>query len=299
MNMGRSMLGKKDAHRGSTKNHPVETNHLLALIRGQHLNNETFVREHLEECDRCKQNYAELRQTSRTLDVLEQMARYQRYPELSAVQTLMKVRQSPSRRHARTYRMPLRGVSLPAVVLLIIMVIAIMVAWALMQFGVMGNLWSQPKVQKYVINGSTAPSGIVGHGLTPTPFPTQSTTPGVTVRGTATPSPSTTLSGPHILGCSQHKYVVSICGYDFTPGDIVTLKVFYLKQREPGTLSTRVLRSGSFEINISTSFCLNVPFAVYATDTMSRSPVYSNTLLDLSAPGCHGSLLKATPTSGK
>lgn len=297
--MARSMLGEKDEQRGSAKNHPVESNHLLALIRGQHLDNETFVRQHLAECARCKQSYAELWQTSRTLDVLGQMARYQCYPELSSAQTLVKVRQSASRQHASPYRLPLRGVSLPAMILLIIMGIVIMVAWALMQIGIMANPWNQPKLQSYVITSPTSQSGIVGHGLSPTPYPTRTTSEesGATETAVATalsgvtavPSPTATMpSRPHILSCSQRMYYVSICGYGFTPGDIVTLKVFYQGQ-QPGSFFARVRSSGFFQVEIDTYSCARMPFAAYAADTMSNPPVYSNSLMYLYAPGCPGS----------
>lgn len=293
--MARSMLGEKDEQRGSAKNHPVETNHLLALIRGQHLDNETFVRQHLAECARCKQNYAELWQTSRTLDVLGQMARYQRYPEFSSAQTLVKVRQNASRQHASPYRLPLRGVSLPAMILLVIMGIVIMVAWALMQIGIMANPWSQTKIQSYVITSPTSQSGIVGHGLSPTPYPTGTTTeePGSTAKAisgaTALPWPTATVSSrPRILSCSQRMYYVGLCGYDFTAGDTVTVRVFYQGQ-QPRYFSVRVRPSGFFEIDIDTRGCAKVPFAAYAADTTSNPPVYSNSLMYLSAPGCPGS----------
>ncbi len=169
--MASSMLGKKDESPGSKRNHPVDAGHLLAIIRGQHLDNEAFVRQHLTDCERCRQDYAELMQTSRMLEVLEPMARYQRYPELSPVQVLVKSRQSAFQQRSSQYRLPMRGVSLPAAVILVIMAIAIVIALALVQVGKLPAPWHLPRGGSPIATNPALINEVQGHQPSPTVKP--------------------------------------------------------------------------------------------------------------------------------
>src|SRR5437764_14360914 len=76
------------------KEHP-EDSILLAYIRRQQVEDHLKISQHIdvEQCPRCLRKYSELAQISATLDVLGQMAHYQRYPELSAERTFAYVQQ--------------------------------------------------------------------------------------------------------------------------------------------------------------------------------------------------------------
>ena len=98
------------------------------------------MRQHLAECAQCRRNFASLKQVSGTLDVLGQMARYQEYPELSSSRMLAKIEERSVQRPSSAQPRSVRWVSLPVAILLVILPLAIMVALALRQFGVVTDL---------------------------------------------------------------------------------------------------------------------------------------------------------------
>ncbi len=65
---------------------------MIAIIQGQHLEDSPTIQQHLCDCPQCQQRLFELSQTNRTLDVIGQMARDQRYPELSPERVLVYAR---------------------------------------------------------------------------------------------------------------------------------------------------------------------------------------------------------------
>src|SRR5215471_83289 len=72
----------------NVKKHP-EDSILLTYLRGQELEVRSSVIQHIneEKCPRCLQKLNELKEVSATLDVLGNMRSYQRYPELSVIDT--------------------------------------------------------------------------------------------------------------------------------------------------------------------------------------------------------------------
>jgi hypothetical protein len=307
--MASSTLRNQDGYPGTKKNHPVDAGHLLAIIRGQHLDNEAFVRQHLTECEQCRQSYAELMQTSRMLDVLGPMARYQRYPELSPVQAPVKARQSAPQQRSSSYRLPLRGVSLPVAVIPIIMAIAIVIALALVQIGKLPAPWYLPRNGSLIATNPALINEVQGHQPSPAAHPTQIATdvPGVTVTVppvvTARPSPTSIASTkPFIEACKtivEERYqVTAICGYHFPPEDKVTLylSIYPNLKAIPLKPQTLVNRSGYFVYNSQDSFCMLDSVTIYAVDMMSKPPV-NVVLYNISPPGCPVPGPTATPTS--
>ena len=320
--MASSSLGQKNRYRGSDRNHPVDTGLLLALIRGQHLDNEAFVRQHLAECAQCRQNYASLKQISGTFDVLGQMAGYQNYPELSSSRMLAEIEERSVRRPSGAFsfanyfigiirkvgerfvqrpsgaqRRSVRWVSLPVAIILVIMTLAIMIALALRQFGVVTNLSSPLFGVPHVATNTVLPEGIAQHQLSPTP--TLNTTPDVTV----SPS-STTQSGATIMVCTnqpnQRWHILNICGSDFTQGDKVTLYLKFGRFKPSVPLGTaRVNKSGNVKFSLWGDQCQYAQGSIYAQDETSNPRVRSNTLSINSVPGCGGFDWIATPGSSR
>ncbi len=306
--MASSILGKKDEYPGSKKNHPVDAGHLLALIRGQYLDNEAFVRQHLTECERCRRDYAELMQTSRMLEVLGPMARYQRYPELSPVQVRVKARQSVPKQRSSSYRLPARGVSLPVAVILIIMAIAIVIALALVQIGRLPAQWYLPRGGSLIATNPALINEVQGHQPSPATNPTRIDTdkPGVTVTVspfvTVTPSSTSIASTkPYIEACKtivEDRYpVTAICGYHFPPEDKVTLYLSIYPNLRGMPLKPQVSVDGSgyFIYNSRNSFCMFDSVTIYAVDMMSKPPV-NVVIYNVSPPGCQVPDPTATPT---
>lgn len=294
--MASSTLGNRDEYPGTKKNHPVDTSHLLAIIRGQHLDNEAFVRRHLTECEQCRQSYAELMQTSRMLDVLGPMARYQRYPELSPVQVLVKARQSAPQQRSSSYRLPLRGVSLPVAVILIIMAIAIVIALALVQIGKLPAPWYLPRNGSLIATNPALINEVQGHQPPPAAHPTQIATDepmNVSPVVTASPAPtSTVLAGPTIVACSAQQDLkndlLDICGSAFNPGDLVSLylQTYYRKQPLQLSPAYRVNDRGKFTGKLSVYWCLFTSIHIYAADAKSYPFAISNTLNKVSVAVC-------------
>ena len=291
--MASSTLGNRDEYSGTKKNHPVDAGHLLAIIRGQHLDNEAFVRQHLTECEQCRQDYAELMQTSRMLEVLGPMARYQRYPELLPVQVLVKARQSVPQQRSSSYRLPARGVSLPVAVILVIMALAIVIALALVQTGKLPAPWYLPRGGNLVATNPALVAGVKEHQPSPTAHRTQISTgmPGGTVTATLSPT-SIVLARPTIVVCPAQQdlknHLLDICGSDFTPGDQVSLylRTYYRKQPLQLTQAYRVNDLGNFMGKLNIIWCLFPSTSIYASDAKSYPSAISNTLNNVSRPGC-------------
>jgi anti-sigma factor RsiW len=298
--MASSLSGKKDRYRGSDRNHAVDTGLLLALIRGQHLDNEAFVRQHLAECAECRRNYASLKQTSGTLDVLGQMAGYQDYPELSSSRMLVKAEEYSVRRlsgaQQRSMQRSIRWVSLPVAIILVILTLAIMIALALRQFGVVTDPRNPLFGVPHVATNSVFSGGIAQHE--PSPTRTLNTTSGATV----TPSPSsTTQSGPTIEVCSnqpnQKTHTLYICGSGFTPGDKVALRFSIHRFSMQLAPTAKVNKNGTFSVGLRLwgSLCFYASGEIYAEDVTSDTPIQSNKLRGTSFPGCSGSNRVETP----
>lgn len=301
--MASSILGKKDEYPDSKRNHPVDAGHLLAIIRDQHLDNEAFVRQHLTECEWCRQGYAELMQTSRMLEVLGPMARYQRYPELASVQVLVKVRQSIPLQRSSSYSLPARGVTLPVAVILIIMAIAIVIALALVQIGKLPAPWYLPRDGSLITSNPALINELKQHQPSPTLYPTQISTgvPGGSITATLSPT-STVLAGPTIAVCPVQRdlkdHLLDICGSDFTPGDRVWLylQTYYRKLPLQLTQAYRVSNLGNFTGKLHIYWCVFASIGIYASDAKSHPFAISNTLNNVFVPGCILSGLTPTPT---
>lgn len=78
-----SNLSEKRGAQGMQGGEHPEKSSLLAFLRGQRLEDAERIRLHLAHCSRCQEISAELSHEIRPLGLLNQMSRYQRYPELS------------------------------------------------------------------------------------------------------------------------------------------------------------------------------------------------------------------------
>jgi hypothetical protein len=308
--MASRLSGNRGKYRAPGRHHPVDAGLLLALIRGQRLENEAFVRQHLAACEQCRQVYAGLEQTSRTLDVLEQVARYQRYPELSLETVQARARQSPARRpirvqgaapvkfdQPRPQRSSMRWVSLPVAIVLILMTVVIVIALALVQFNSVDVLrFPSGSGRPAVIS----PVSSTGTGLQPLrPSPTQGV--GATGTTTVTPSPASTKpTGPYIAGCPtpyRQDFDVAVCGYLFPAGDSVELYVAtYANSKLTPLFKTTVNKNGQFLFNWRVIWCRDDPTVVFAVDRTSSSVINSNKLTDLYVRRCFGPGPTPTPS---
>ncbi len=327
--MAGNLLKAWHTHGGQEKGYHVDSNMLLALVRGQKLEDEARARQHLSVCEKCQQAYVELTQTSRMLDALGQMARYQRYPELQSGAILARAQKRMPRKSTRSSRSYTRGstwhwVSLPvALIIMLLMTIAIVLAFTLVQFGDVpfspGELFGKP-----VINVSPPAPGVVQHGITPTVIPTRggsitpvpgklptlgpATVPAVTPTTTPTVpvtlSPTATMSTlPYIAVCTPPgdyaAHILDVCGYNFKPSDEVQLIVSAPAYRQPVQFQPMTVNSyGEFTYRWRIWSCRFDPVAVYAKDATSTPATYSNTLENITTAGCSIPVGTVTPTPG-
>ncbi|HEV2583942.1 MAG TPA: hypothetical protein VGT44_24015, partial [Ktedonobacteraceae bacterium] len=258
-------MEKQHEQRDPGKNHPVDTGHLLALIRNQHFENEAFVSQHLAHCARCQQNYATLIQTSKTLDVLGQIAQSQRYPELTTAQLMKNARLGYSQRRfsgrrAARYaydgtRSPMRLMSLPFALALILLTIVIMITLALVGIG---KISQQLNGSGNNVHTGTNPfsTGIVAQMPTPSTTPVLTLTPGAVSQPTLT---ATSSAARFISNCTtpfdKAHHFLDICGSNFTPGDKVSLLVAYFSRPAQPFITVKVSASGTFDDRVYIPSC--------------------------------------------
>jgi len=313
--MVRNTSEERDVQSGSGGEHP-ENSSLLAFLRGQQLEDSERIRLHLIYCTRCRQTYANLSHISQPLDILSQMSRYQRYPELSSALILRQIQQGAQKQGIwsslaqRTMNRPrpkksaVRLVSLPVAfgIGLLCMTVIIVLAYTFAHFvpvpplpGVLtsGMSDNQPSV-----------AGLTQHQPTPSPTQVVTAMPAVTATTittstvTGSPTPTTTPGKSHqrpsISDCSARlgtaQYPQVICGSNFKPGDRVTLKEYvFLNKLEMIDTSVTVDANGKFTDYLKIISCKATFFAFIAEDTSSNPVVDSNTLWESSMGDCPGS----------
>lgn len=306
--MASSMLGNKGTRRGEPGKHPIDRSILLAFIRSQHIENEAGVKRHLSECSLCQQQYIELKQTSRTLDVAAQMALCQRYSEQSASEMLEQIQQGKRRRTARERQRavsqpaidlgmrskpfvysrpsPLRWVSVPVALALFCVTIVIVLAFAFSRFT------SAP------ISPFGGPNGTVveKHPVVPVSVPAQQASPTQApvltpsaITDTATPTNTTE---PTISDCTspndRRAQRLVICGTNFPAGDKISLILIMPHgHSQPSFVNIgKVNASGGFTYKwIFAGNCSLVPITIAAVDK-TNSLISSNPLTNLSVLGC-------------
>lgn len=287
----------QDEYRDAGNTHPVDASLLLAVICGQHLENEAFVRQHLASCVRCQEDYARLQQTCATLDVRRQMTRYQRYPELPVSQLMDNARQGYSQRrfsgrraarYANTSRSSVMRLAVPAGVLIALMAI-IMIALAV-------------EITKFVPHPTSPGGGIhrspglssptTGVAPMPTPQPGSklviTVTPGVTATTSPKGTPAREPTG-YIYDCTPEtpiKYnFLKICGQNFRPGTRVILFAAGASGQAMPIASGPVDQSGAFSTRLSLPPCLSGTVTIYVEEITGRRLAQSNTLT-VTLQGC-------------
>src|SRR5438270_5198521 len=200
--MVRNTSEKRDVQGGSGGEHP-ENSSLLAFLRGQQLEDSERIRLHLVHCKQCQQSFANLSHERKPLDILSQMSRYQRYPELSPALILRQIQRGAQKQSIwsslawRTVNRPrpkksaVRLVSLPVAfgVGLLCMTVIIVLAYTFAHFV------SVPPLPGVLTSGMSDNQPSVA-GLTqhqPTPSPTQVVTAMPAV--TATTITTSTVTG--------------------------------------------------------------------------------------------------------
>src|SRR5579863_406225 len=285
---------KKDA---SGIEHPAHSI-LLAFIREQCPEHEKRIHAHLALCDQCGQTYAGLSQTSNTLNNLEQMPRYLRYPELEPELVLAHAQRGVPLRSAWTGRRKremqgkqqeakrvgarfiasapkpsLRMVSLPASfgLLLLCIVGVLMVAYALVNI-VKPPLLPGDAPVKYHVNNQ--PNSALLEGHTPTPS-------AVVV---------SSMPGPVIALCSSPGDTrLVICGSGFKPKDRVELVVTAPGNKRPIlTQKLTINAQGGFKQSLNVSACKNLAITVVTGDVSHKPFISLKTLIISSMPGCIG-----------
>ncbi len=277
------------------KEHP-EDSILLAYIRRQQLEEYLKISQHIdvEQCPRCLHKCSELAQVSITLDVLGQMAQYQRYPELSVDRTFAYVQKAADKRkpvqaypqrtsnRQRPRMSAIRLFSLPAAFGLTILFTVVML--------VLAHLSNVPWLPGSP-QGTIRPSQNNSTGVAP-----QRTTPPPNLASTATavasvsPTPTASLvSRPNIKICSTHadsvKSLLVICGNNFESGHKVAL-VVTLPGKAPATLPPVIVnKQGKFQDSLSVNNCKNLPTSIFAYE-VDNPKVASQAIINFSFAGC-------------
>lgn len=319
---------------GQDKGYHVENSRLLALIRNQRFEGDGRARAHLAVCEQCQRAYVEQAQTSRTLDVLGQMARYQRYPELQSRAILARAQESQAGRLSRPRlqasrsaygsRASIRWASLPVAMIMLLMTVVVVVTFALAQFGTLpflpgaghGRLFPySPTVlplQRHTITPTAGvtkavPATVPPVGTTPSPAnaePTATDTTGTTPTppvAETSPTPTVPTAPDSIYNCTTNsdlaKNILDICGNNFTPGHKAQLVITALAFNHPIAFwAVTVDAYGQFTYRWYVWNCKWDPITAYVKDISSTPPVVSNTLGNLSTPGCTIQTGPATPT---
>ena len=309
--MVRNTSEKRDVQGGSGGEHP-ENSSLLAFLRGQQLEDSERIRLHLVHCTQCQQSYANLSHESKSLDILSQMSRYQRYPELSPALILRQIQRGAQKQSIwsslawRTVNRPrpkksaVRLVSLPVAfgVGLLCMTVIIVLAYTFAHFV------SVPPLPGVLTSGMSDnqpnQASVAQHQPTPSPtqvvtaMPALTATTITTVTGSPTATPGKSNHRPSISDCSAKlgsaQYPLVICGSNFNPGDTVTVKE-YVFWNKFGTIDTYVTvdANGKFTDYLKIISCKITFLAFIAEDTVSNPVVDSNTLVENPMWGCSGS----------
>jgi hypothetical protein len=268
--------------------HPGNSS-LLACLRGQRLEDQERIDLHLMGCSQCQQTYADLSQSSKPLDVLNQMSRYERYPELSPVLILRQAQDNALKRsiwsdlerrtvsRPRPKRTAVRLVSLPAalVLVLLFMTVVIVLAYTFTHFLQVPSHWSLP----WGIHSSQPNEASVAQHQ-PTLSPTS------VVRPTST-------TGPNIVVCSTtadiKNFRLVICGSNFKQGDRVRLVEILLGGK---LIPLRIIKSvdadGKFTTHPVIISCESMPQAIIAEDISSKTPVSATLSIDPTTWSCSG-----------
>lgn len=335
--MASNTVGTNNTRGGQEKGYHVDNSHLLALIRNQMFEGEGRARAHLAVCEQCQRAYVEQAQTSRTLDVLGQMAQFQQYPEMQSRAILIRAQESlPGRmsrsrqqaaRSAYGSRGSFRWVSLPVSILMLLMTIVVVVAFALAQFGTLpflpgveyGHLFPHSPTVLPLPRHSITPTAGITKAVSPTvpsagttPSPTNGDQPTVIVTTGTTPTPPVAVTTPtpavptapnSIYVCTTQRdwtrHILDICGNNFIPGDKVQLVVTAQEFKHPVSYWTLMVNSyGQFTFHWYVWNCNWDPSAVYVQDISSKPPVSSNTLDNLTMQDCSIQTGSPTPTPG-
>ena len=276
--------------------HP-EKSSLLAFLRGQRLEDQECIRLHLTRCSQCQETCADLSQSSKPLDILNQMSRFQRYPELSPVVILMQAQRNAQKQSIRSQlvnrprpkKSAVRLVSLPVAfaVGLLCMTVIIVLAYTLAHFVPLPSL---PGTLHWGITPNQSnPGGLVQPQPSPMPSPTQT----ATVTGSPTPTGMSGIHGPNIVVCSTaddiKNYRLVICGSNFEPKDKVELFETLIPNK-PAVVrgSITVKTKGEFRIVLYIFRCSDVPLAIVAEDVSSKPLVFSNKLTNITMSSCLG-----------
>lgn len=288
--MSSEPLRKRDA---SDVEHPSQ-GALLAFIREQCAAHEkNRINEHLlTGCASCNRLYAELKQTSNTLNYLNSMPRYLFYPELQSNQLLLhaqrgvpltsmwtgkrkrrfQVRQVAGRQQERGAGLRIFRLSFPVAfgLLLTFMTVAVVLAYTIASFvrlpfllpGQSSNhiypLQNQPTITRH----QPTPTVTVAVTITPSP--------GVTVSPGPTLAP-TIIEGAKLTVCSPSQYpdsIILICGHGFKGVNKVWLEVGYHGSNSLKTFGPYPVSSaGEFRVPVIISFsCRNSSVIVYAAN---------------------------------
>ncbi len=336
--MASNTVGTNNTRGSQEKGYHVDTSHLLALIRNQRFEGEGRARAHLAVCEQCQRAYVVQAQTSRTLDVLGQMAHYQRYPELQSRAILVRAQESVPGRMSRSREQSARGayrsgrsrgslrlVSIPVGMIIALATVVMVLAFTLAKLGGMPMLQgpfitnntpmpSAPGVQPHqtpptAVPTHVAPTTVPPVGTTPSPTnaePTVIDTTGTTPTppiAVASPTPTVPTAPDSIYNCTTPKdlaqNILDICGNNFIPGHKAQLVITALAFKHPIAFwAVRVDVHGQFTYRWYIWSCKWDPITAYVQDISSTPPVVSNTLGNLTLPSCTIQTGSPTPTPG-
>lgn len=289
--------------------HPDDSD-LLAYVRRQQLEDRLSIRRHIEQCPFCRRKCSMFASDSETLSVLARMRAYQQYPERTPGQTLeyvISAAQQPEPLGIRVLQqlravagidwprrpskrmLVLRFSSAVALALLLVL-LAFEMVLAFQRCG-----FSLPFLFTHMqVSGGPANLSVVErHYSTPTPSPAQGTATATSASPTASPG-----TRPYIEVCSTPdefaQYRLAICGYNFKPGDRVSL-IVVIPGRLPVTRRALTVNAqGIFRDSWNiTSSCKYLP-AVISVHDMTHPAVHSNILENIEFPGCP----MPTPSTG-
>ena len=261
---------------------------LLAYIRHQKIENPLNIPQHIEGCQSCCQKCDEYERLNARLDVLASVQSNLSYPEPLAYEVFDVIRGGKKQSQKRISKAPalsFRIASIPIALLLAIgalIVVTAVAALALMH------------AENGAPSGSTHQVGGGQRSLTAVvsqPRPTSRSRPTAAPAPILSPTPiadPTPVSTPYIKLCSTSDdlahSIMRICGYNFTPGDPVTLVVKMPGSSKPKQRPAVVVDAqGDFQDSLVISNC-KVPVAIFARDLNSQ--VSTGLLQNLSFGNC-------------
>ncbi len=238
------------------------------------------MRQHLAGCAWCQKSQSELIRISNTLDVIGQMAQIQRYPELPTAYLMKNARLGYSQRRFSGRRAahfaydgtrsPLRLVSLPVALLLVLFTLA-MIALALVGYNKISHQISGPGS-----NLNTGTNAVGGGVVARMPTQVVTGTPG------GSSQPTTGMSAGSISDCTtsadKARHMLDICGSKFDPGDKISLIVVNNSGQGEPYNAGKVNASGAFVARLDFSTCKDGPLSIYAKDITGKPPLDSNAL---------------------